>query len=65
MFELRNLGTTFDREEQELNMLRESLLMQVHFMIDFKFLGSKNFPFVEGEHKDIRFIYVQIHGNKT
>lgn len=38
--ELRNLGTTFDRQEWELNMLRKSLLMQIHFMIDFKFFGG-------------------------
>lgn len=65
MAELRNLVTTFDRQEQELNKLKESLLTEAHFMIDFKFFGSNNVPFVEGEHKDILFIYVQMHGNKT
>lgn len=65
MAESRNLGTTFDRQKQELNMLRQSLLMNFHFMVDFEFCGFNDVPFVEGEHKNILFACVQIHGNKT
>jgi len=46
-------------------MFKESLYMEIHFMTDFKFFVSNNVPFVEGQHKDILFVYVQIHGNKT